>query len=356
MQEEELLLHPQLFALLGHYYPKVSRVEVLLKRGGFDNEMSQFRYDAVIHVGEDAEVPAGGQWLDWAEQIGSVAALQARLSEERPALLQLKDVPNARLAVAAAAAQALARDGGLDRPWEAGLPPVGAGAHPEDIWRLEASLPYRFELSWRRGAADGGFDVICRRADAPAAVAAWPDGPAPIDGPPGLALAAYANKPLLGKAGRRLIPQMRAFLSDTLPDYMLPGIFIALDALPLTAHGKVDRKALPVPGQATVPVHAYQPPRTPTEEALAKIWGEVLGLERVGVEDNFFELGGHSLLATQVVSRVRGAFGIELPLRTVFEAVTVADLAAEVDLAAWARERAGAALEPGLAEVEEGEL
>ena len=99
--------------------------------------------------------------------------------------------------------------------------------------------------------------------------------------------------------------ELRAALQAHLPDYMLPSAFVTLDALPLTANGKVDRKALPAPDLGALQAHRYVAPRTATEAALCRIWAQTLGLERVGVEDNFFELGGHSLLAVQVISRIR---------------------------------------------------
>jgi acyl carrier protein len=120
--------------------------------------------------------------------------------------------------------------------------------------------------------------------------------------------------------------QLRAHLRDLLPDYMVPAQWAVLDALPLTPSGKVDRKALPALGR---PVEApdYLAPRDPAEEAVAGFWCEVLGVDRVGVLDDFFALGGHSLLATRVLARIRAAFGIDLPLRLLFEATTVAELA-----------------------------
>jgi amino acid adenylation domain-containing protein len=123
---------------------------------------------------------------------------------------------------------------------------------------------------------------------------------------------------------------LRAHLRRSLPEYMVPRAIVALDRLPLNANGKVDRKALPVPEYAA-DADRYVAPRTPAEEVLAGIWAEVLGVERVGVEESFFELGGHSLLATRLVSRVREVFGVEVPLRALFEGPTVAELAGRVE-------------------------
>ena len=127
------------------------------------------------------------------------------------------------------------------------------------------------------------------------------------------------------------VAELRARLLARLPEYMVPGAFVVMQAFPLTPSGKVDRRALPAPDASATAAEAYQAPATPTEEAVAQIWADILRLERVGAGDNFFERGGHSLLATQVVARIRTTLGIALPVRTLFEARTVRDLAARVD-------------------------
>ncbi|MFN6500470.1 MAG: amino acid adenylation domain-containing protein [Nostoc sp. DedQUE01] len=122
--------------------------------------------------------------------------------------------------------------------------------------------------------------------------------------------------------------EIRQFLQGRLPEYMVPAYFVFLDTLPLNPNGKIDRRALPAPDISDLSLSSnFVPPQNPTEEVLAGIWAKVLRLEQVGIHNNFFELGGHSLLATQVMSRVRQAFGIEIPLQVLFENPTIANLA-----------------------------
>jgi len=122
--------------------------------------------------------------------------------------------------------------------------------------------------------------------------------------------------------------ELRRFVKERLPEYMVPSAVVVLPALPLTPNGKVDRRALPAPTGARPELgDEFVAPRSPVEEALADLWRRVLGVERVGIHDNFFLLGGHSLLATQVVARVREVFAVELPLRSFFATPTLAGLA-----------------------------
>ncbi|NOX38152.1 MAG: amino acid adenylation domain-containing protein [Calditrichaeota bacterium] len=125
---------------------------------------------------------------------------------------------------------------------------------------------------------------------------------------------------------------LREYLREHLPAYMVPAVFMEMDRFPLTPNGKIDRRALPRPqlGQREA-FREYAAPRTPTEEILARIWEDVLGVDNVGAFDNFFDLGGHSLMATQLVSRIRNAFQIEIPIRQVFEAANLAELAQKID-------------------------
>ncbi|MEG4028408.1 MULTISPECIES: amino acid adenylation domain-containing protein [unclassified Microcoleus] len=128
------------------------------------------------------------------------------------------------------------------------------------------------------------------------------------------------------------INELRSFLKEKLPDYMVPSALVVIKALPLTANGKIDRRALPAPEAARADLaDTFVAPSTPIEKMLAEIWAELLGLEKVGIYDNFFDLGGHSLLITQLLAKVREIFQVELPLRVLFEAPTVAGLAEKIE-------------------------
>jgi amino acid adenylation domain-containing protein len=131
--------------------------------------------------------------------------------------------------------------------------------------------------------------------------------------------------------------ELRQFLKDKLPSYMVPSAYVMLEFLPLTPNGKVDRRLLPEVDTLNVDIKDDRvAPRTPIEEELARIWAKILGKPQVSVYDNFFELGGHSLLATQLMSRIRDAFQVELPVRYLFEAPTVAMLAKHIETICWA--------------------
>lgn len=151
------------------------------------------------------------------------------------------------------------------------------------------------------------------------------------DAPGDKRLVAYV---VVGDEQSLSVSDLREFLSAKLPDYMVPVAFVFLESFPVTPHGKLDLRSLPAPDRASIAgIVSYIAPRTPIEEILARIWANVLSVEQIGVHDNFFLSGGHSLIATQVMSRVRTAFQIEMPLRALFESPTVAGLAQTIEKA-----------------------
>ena len=360
-QEEELVVDPSFFLALKEHLPRIRRVEIAPKRGAARNELTKFRYQVVLHV-EDARAgddgagengaPADEVWLDW-EQVGGLASLASRLAAGQPAVLGVRGVPNARTRADCAAAARLWGDpAGTVTSLRAELaaPQAAAGVDPAALCALERTLPYRVALSWARPSEDGRFDALFVRRD----VSRRPHVPEP--GGPRRPWEDYGNHPLQAKLTRQLAPKLRESLSESLPGYMVPSAFVMLESLPLTANGKVDRRALPEPDwYLTQRKGAYVAPQSETQRRLSGIWCELLGLEQVGLSDSFFDLGGHSLLATQVVSRVRAAFGVEIGLRQLFETPTIEELAAHID-GLPRPEGIGAAAAPPGGERESGEL
>lgn len=359
VEENELVIAPSFFTALKERMPRISRVEVLPKRGFADNELTRFRYDVLLHVGDDEaaaeEDVADAAWRQWEREELSVARVRELLEETRPELLGVARVPNERVLAAtrimetAADGESVETAGDVREALERARRLSGAGVNPEQLWGVGEELPYTVEVSWADGRGDGRFDVLWRRratdgkagdgnatdeaassdaARGEKAVGArvrWPGAERRADA--GRAWSFYANQPLARSLFRTLVPQLREYLQGKLPEYMMPQAFVLLDEMPLTPNGKVDRRALPAPDRARPELEAaYVAPRSAVEEVTAGIWSEVLDVEQVGVLDNFFELGGHSLKATQVISRLREALQVELPLRSLFQEPTVAGL------------------------------
>jgi amino acid adenylation domain-containing protein/thioester reductase-like protein len=335
-QEGELLVDPAFFSALRHHVPQIGRVEVQLKRGHHRNELTRFRYDVVLHIGEEDGSEAARQSIDWQEQNLTLSAVRTLLQKSSPLSVSLLHVPNARLQAEARAFHLLFASEGPEtaNDLREALAHIGpAGVDPEQFWTVGQELGYEVEVRWSDSGRDDCFDVSFRRPR-PRAGTRTVNGTRQVraDAECPKPWVEYANDPVRGKVIRSLAPSLRTFLRGKLPEYMVPSAFVTLDGLPLSPNGKVDRKALPVPEGARPELEeAYVAPATPVEQALAELWTEVLGLERVGTQDNFFELGGHSLLATQVISRVRKTLQVELPLRALFEAPTIAALAERVE-------------------------
>ncbi|MFF0627215.1 amino acid adenylation domain-containing protein [Streptomyces sp. NPDC004296] len=326
-QEQELLVHPAFFTALREERPSLSGIDVQLRRGRHDNELTRYRYDAVLHVGAPAaDRDTDVVTLDW-QECGGLAAVRRRVDEERPEALAVLGVPNARLA-----AVNLKRDRLRDRDAEeivgelvrdTALDP-GAHADPEQWWRLGEDTGRTVTVTWMPDATDGSYAVLLsRRGTDPLALEhALPDGPrAPED---------LTNDPAFHRAGAELVRALRRYLKDRVPDYMIPSAFLPLRALPVGVNGKLDRDALPpVPDQGDVD-GASAEPTTPTEHALAEVWAEVLGVDDVGVHTNFFELGGDSIHTIHVVAKSRQR-GLEFAPQLIFRHGTVAALAAALD-------------------------
>ena len=332
-QESELLVAPEFFSTLARRIPAVSRVEINLKRGRTENELNRFRYDVVLYVGEEEVPRLECQWLDWTKQSLSLASLRERLARSDADLVGVTGVPNRRLDREVAALELLTSPrcpstvGQLRQELDKLPQPA---LELEDLWALDEDQPYTLEIRSSRGSPAACDVLFKRKSPAGGRFRGITRFPGESDLVPAPEQA--ASNPLRQRIAGVLIPELRRWLSEKLPEYMVPAHFTLLDQMPLSANGKVDRKLLPAPDSSLPQAgREYVGPRTPAEEMLASIWENVLHLEGVGVRDDFFALGGHSLNATQVVSRVREAFRVELPLRTLFEMPTIEALAKSIE-------------------------
>ncbi|MEU4159270.1 amino acid adenylation domain-containing protein [Actinoplanes sp. NPDC026670] len=326
-EEEELVIDPRFFQAMRSRLPGITGVQILPKRGRHDNELTRFRYDVILAT-EPEVPPADTLRLDWHTDRLSPAAIQERLVAATSDVVAIQNVPNARTLPHADLVTQLSTADGTAADLRQNLAAAAAVAvHPQQLESLAELAGFRAELDWTRHGPDGAFDLVLRRRGGdghPMSTAPAFPRPSPVPAGP---LSAWVNGAAARRA-RKLQPQLRAALSEKLPDYMLPSAFVFLDALPLTPNDKVDRKALPEPQAArSDPRTPYAPPRSGLEQALADIFEHLLRLEQVGIHDDFFASGGHSLLATQTISRIRTRLGQDVSLRDIFEYPTVAGLA-----------------------------
>jgi SAM-dependent methyltransferase len=321
--ERELVIDPDFFRAWADAHDCVTAVEVLPKAARARNEMATFRYDVVLHVA--AAVDTGAySWTPWPHN-WTAAHILRQLRDDAPPYVALTGIPNLRTVdLVDRSRQLLAGSG--SRTTAAVSDPAVA---PEELWQIGIDSGYAVDVQWP-DAADR-LDVLFRR-DRGGIVSF------PRHRPTSRHWSDYANDPLREAIRQAVVPVLKEAVERRLPDYMVPSAFVLMERLPLTASGKLDRKALPIPDAGARAVKtAFVEPQSAAEVTLAGIWADVLGLDRVGVRDNFFDLGGHSLLATQVASRVRSAFGLPVSLKALFEEPTLGGFADYITMLDWSR-------------------
>ena len=327
---KELALDPMFFTALRHLLPTIQGVWLQPKRGAFRNEMTAFRYDVTLRIGAEAPSLNVDLWLDGSKGSTGPGSVEATLASGRPPVCAIGRVPNARVHGLAKAVEALSSSarGVKAADLRQLITEANRFAGPEDWTGIEHRQPYHVDLRWDRSTDDGALTVFACRRDLE--IPRWVPGAAAGTKRATVTPATLRRlgTTLPATVAQGLPPALRQSLSERVPSWMVPSTIVVLDQLPLKRNGKVDRSALPAPDWSPAPSHANQPPRNALDEVLSGIMADVLGTASVGIEDNFFtDLGGHSLLATQFASRVRDVLSTELPLRTVFEAPTVAGLA-----------------------------
>ncbi|NET03815.1 MAG: amino acid adenylation domain-containing protein [Symploca sp. SIO2B6] len=323
VQEGQMAIAPAFFTALQQHLPQISHVQIQLRRGRYHNEMSKFRYDAILHVGQEIYPTAEPHWLDWQKDKLTFSSVRQLLLENQPERLGVKQVSNSRL-VPEMKLLELIKNG---EPTTVGALKQSLqqlksdGIEPEEWWKLRAELTYTVAINWSE--SQGYYDVVFQQGDTLS-----PSISPPVSSLPHKPWSAYANNPLQGQVASKLEPQLRRYLQENLPDYMVPTAFVTLEKMPLTPNGKVNRRALPLPDRsrpdlATTLVTA----QSETEQVIAKVWQEILQLDLVGIQDNFFELGGNSLLLTQVHHQLAKLFGSNLSIVELFQYPTIKGLA-----------------------------
>ncbi|MEW6735288.1 MAG: amino acid adenylation domain-containing protein, partial [Acidobacteriota bacterium] len=335
--EEELFVDPDFFISISKLFPKISEVQIQLKRGHFHNELTRFRYDVVIRIGGMAQPLIESKSFNWEEQSLTRESLIELLKETQSEALSITHIPNARLWSEVKAVELISKANQFKTVGDLQEALVKNSTtlviDPEDLWSLSRELPYDVEISWSTTGANNYFNAYFKRRGMLKSKAMEFTSIVAGENSETESLSRFANNPLQAKFARSLVPQLRSYLRERLPEYMIPTTFVFLDKLPLTPNGKVDRHKLPVMVTRMKSQRSNVGPRTAEEEIIIAIWQQVLSIERISIHDNFFELGGHSLLATQVISRVRETFNVDLPLRCLFESPTVAGLATSIEKA-----------------------
>ncbi|EFL27597.1 amino acid adenylation [Streptomyces himastatinicus ATCC 53653] len=318
-QESELLFSPTYFTGLPELFPELGAVDIMAKRGTGDYEMLAYRYDVVLTKGAG---PAD-ESLTWLEAT-TPAQLRALL-EGAPDRFGVSGLTNPQVEDDVRISDDLTR-----LPSSHEVEPLTGGvrlsrAAADAVRELDAvlrhaeQLGYRVEPTWSQDRPDA-LDLVFGRGELPRVRARAPYRATHL-----------ANTVRIGDLGPSMARLLKEHLSASLPEYMVPGVFVLLEEFPVTVNGKVDKGALPAPDEDAVAKEAYAAPRTEAQRTLCRILQEVLGLGRVGLEDSFFALGGHSLLAVRLNLRVRQETGRELPLQLILTGATVADMAAVLE-------------------------
>jgi amino acid adenylation domain-containing protein/thioester reductase-like protein len=326
-QDSELVISDEFFKALKNYLPQINYVQNLLKRGYAQNEVLQFRSDFILHVETKIETVSQPIYLDWQDRELAIEEIEKFIQDNQPQILKIKNIPNSRIISEVKLLELLEKNNPQqtvnDLKETSKRITNQIKIHPENFWNLGAKLSYQVDINWAESQELDKYDAIFRyksQEQVRENILVLPEQPLELK-----SWQAYANNPI--KEKNTLVPELRAFLKDKLPEYMIPSAFVVMESLPLTPNGKIDRRALPDPKKERPILNdSYIAPSTPVEEQLAEIWSEILEIDQIGIKDNFFELGGHSLLAAQLLAQVEEVTQVSLPIFYLLKDPTISGL------------------------------
>jgi amino acid adenylation domain-containing protein len=317
LKEEELCFSPEYFYNLQSLYPQITHVQIQWKHSTYINELTLYRYNVVLYIGIQKEI-VEPQWHSFNDADSEWILAQL---EQGSRLIALRDVPNPRLSKERILHQSLEHNTAVT------VGDLSAAIGKEDKER--AAVQQLLDLA---GAGNFRYNLLVNEDPLKVNIVLERGGSDYFikdtyahNGYKGNGL--FTNIPLFTNISSLLQKEIRTLMQQRLPEYMVPSELIMLGHMPLTGNGKVDRKFLSEREDRSLANKLkYEAPRTPSEETLAIIWQELLGIDRIGIHDDFFELGGHSLLATRAVSAVRRKLNVELAIKDLFSHPTIARL------------------------------
>lgn len=329
--EDELTIDPEFFYYIKNEIPQITHVEVQLRKGIYVNETTKYHYDVWLYVNSPVVVNEPDEIIDW-QFFNDFSELEEKLVQLPLKTLIVSNIPNQRVW----------NDYSLARVLET-LPSSGTVADlkalldkntddlafdPNAFWDLGNRLSFETFVRWTNNGSEGSFEVVLVPKETaikkgcihPTAMVASKSKIEDFEDPLNI---------LINLGNEELITSWKNNLKKVLPEYMVPNDFVMLNKLPLTATGKIDRKALPIVSDfaSLNKTHSFIPAQTPAEQLVADIWSKVLNIKEISIDSDFFELGGHSLIAVKVMVAIEKETGKRLPLATLFENSTIEKLA-----------------------------
>jgi amino acid adenylation domain-containing protein len=329
--EDELSIDPEFFYFIKTEIPQITHIEVQLRKGSYVNETTKYHYDVWLYVNSPVIVSEPEEIVDW-QVFTSFSELEEKLVQLPLKTIIVSNIPNQRVW----------NDYNLIRVLEE-LPSSGTVADikaalgksindltfdPNVFWDLGNRLNFDTFVRWTNNGSEGSFEVVFIPKDSsikkgcvsPAALASSKSRIGDFEDTLNIIINSNNNE---------LITLWKNNLKKVLPEYMVPNEFVMLNKLPLTATGKIDRKALPAVSEpaSSKNAHSFIAPRTSAERLVGGIWSDVLNIKEISIDSNFFELGGHSLIAVKVMVAIEKETGKRLPLATLFENSTIEGLA-----------------------------